>query len=124
MLVMGIINLRKRKMLNGAPHEREDLHHRFVREYDHPGPYPQRVLRGLEPLVSLCVLAMLLSFADYFMAYFLGSIKSTRYLTSRGLPTERIVDGPGILWQYSVEGVSALLPNEHNKHDNPELKKG
>ena len=55
MLVMGIINLRKRKMLNGAPHEREDLHHRFVREYDHPGPLPQRVLRGLEPSgVPMC----------------------------------------------------------------------
>jgi hypothetical protein len=54
----------------------------------------------------------------------LGSIKKYKIFNKPGLPTERIVDGPGILWQYSVEGVSALLPNEHNKHDNPELKKG
>ena len=70
MLVMGIINLRKRKMLNGALMSGKICTTVLFVSMIILVLYPNVSSGALSLLVSLCVLAMLLSFADYFMAYF------------------------------------------------------
>ena len=70
MLVMGIINLRKRKMLNGALMSGKICTTILFVSMIILVLYPNVSSGALSLLVSLCVLAMLLSFADYFMAYF------------------------------------------------------
>ena len=70
MLVMGIINLRKRKMLNGALMSGKICTTVLFVSMIILVLYPNVSSGALSLLVSLCVLAMLLSFAEYFMAYF------------------------------------------------------
>ncbi len=48
MLVMGLINLRRRKMLNGALMSGKNLHHNFVCKYDHSGALSQHFFRRTE----------------------------------------------------------------------------
>ncbi len=70
MLVMGLINLRRRKMLNGALMSGKICTTVLFVSMIILVLYPSVSSGALSLLVSLCVLAMLLSFADYFMAYF------------------------------------------------------
>ena len=70
MLVMGLINLRRRKMLNGALMSGKICTTILFVSMIILVLYPSVSSGALNLLVSLCVLAMLLSFADYFMAYF------------------------------------------------------
>lgn len=70
MLVMGIVNLRRKKMLGGALMSGKICTTILFVSMIILVLFPEVSSGALSLLVALCVVAMLLSFADYFMAYF------------------------------------------------------
>lgn len=77
MLVMGLINLRKRKMLSGALMSGKICTTVLFISMIILVLYPDIANGAVNLLVSLCVVFMLLSFADYCTAYF-GKNKKVR----------------------------------------------
>lgn len=77
MLIMGVINLRRKKMLNGALMSGKICTTVLFVSMIILVLYPDVSTGALNLLVSVCVAAMLLSFADYAMAYF-GKNKKVR----------------------------------------------
>ena len=70
MLVMGIVNLQRKKMLGGALMSGKICTTILFVSMIILVLFPEVSSGALSLLVALCVVAMLLSFADYFMAYF------------------------------------------------------
>ena len=89
MLVMGIVNLRRKKMLGGALMSGKICTTILFVSMIILVLFPEVSSGALSLLVALCVVAMLLSFADYFMAYF-GKNKRYRIfdLGRKGLLSE------------------------------------
>ena len=82
MLVMGIVNLRRKKMLGGALMSGKICTTILFVSMIILVLFPEVSSGALSLLVALCVVAMLLSFADYFMAYF-GKNKKVQDIRSR-----------------------------------------